>query len=67
MSQKLKDIPKYKQEEYYDIFMAHDKSYSFMWFHYSIHRNTMNAIVRNVLRSFIKEKEKELEKLRREK
>ena len=67
MSQKIRDIPLIGQKRYYDTFMAHDKSYDFMWHNYSIHPNTMRAIVRNVLKRFIKEKEKELEKIRREK
>ena len=67
MSQKIKDIPLINQKRYYEVFMAHDKDYEFMWCHYRIHSNTMKAIARNELKRFIKEKREKLEEIRRRK
>ena len=65
MSQKLKDIPLINRKRYYEIFIAHDRNFNLMWGQYRISTNTMKAIEKRELRVFIKEKEKELEKIRR--
>ena len=65
MSQKMKDIPPINRKRYYEIFMAHDRDFNFMWAGYRIHPNTMKAIEKHELRAFIKEKNKDLKKIRR--
>jgi len=65
MSQKLKDIPLINRKRYYEIFIANDRNFNLMWAQHHISTNTMKAIERRELQEFIKEKEKELEKIRR--
>ena len=63
INKKIKDMSFSEQQRYYNIFMEQDRSHSYMWTQHRIHHNTMKVIVRNVLRGFIKEKEKEFKRI----